>query len=601
MKPATKNTVWLRAVLGAAVCIGWTRGVARGAIPEHAAITEYKGPQTCVACHPTQTHAVFGSVHYQWSGPTPAVSNIEGNAGKADVGFNTYCGSPLGSRHTACWSCHAGNGKVPQSEVSAGQLNNIDCMMCHSDAYQRKAVAPFPTGDFNLDRYVDFIDVSRLAGGWLDSGLAEPDLTGNGDVTFADYSIFAGYWGDCTSGDAPCNFQWTETLSHTDYLGVHRSWTLPKEDAQGNLQFGPDTGKMTVSIVEAARNVHLPTRASCLRCHATAGGGDGTKRGDLSGANVSMPRAKDVHMGSDGADLACYHCHASSQSHREKGRGVDLRPSDSTEPMTCTGGHCHPSDPHDSLGLNLHTDHVACQTCHIPAYAKDGVSTEVARDWSRPFWAQGLFGGQGGYKPEEIRADNLTPTYAWYDGTSYVYVLGQVAVRNAAGQYELAAPHGDVWSADAKIHPMKEHVSNSALHDATGRMIPHVTSTFFFTGDFSRAVEEGMANVGLSGSWSLVDIHTFQSINHGVEPEENALACGQCHSSLSGGPVRMDLKGDLGYAMKAPLSTVCAQCYGYKNSKGFSWDHDKHVTSKKYDCSWCHSFSRPQRGLKQPQ
>ncbi len=28
--------------------------------------------------------------------------------------------------------------------------------------------------------------------------------------------------------------------------------------------------------------------------------------------------------------------------------------------------------------------------------------------------------------------------------------------------------------------------------------------------------------------------------------------------------------------------------------------HDKHVKDKKYDCSWCHGFSRPERGLKMP-
>jgi uncharacterized protein YfaS (alpha-2-macroglobulin family) len=29
-------------------------------------------------------------------------------------------------------------------------------------------------------------------------------------------------------------------------------------------------------------------------------------------------------------------------------------------------------------------------------------------------------------------------------------------------------------------------------------------------------------------------------------------------------------------------------------------DHDKHVKDKKYDCSWCHGFSRPERGLTMP-
>ena len=55
-------------------------------VPEHSNITSYAGPSTCLACHRQQAVSMFGSVHYQWTGATPNVPNIPGNAGKADWG-----------------------------------------------------------------------------------------------------------------------------------------------------------------------------------------------------------------------------------------------------------------------------------------------------------------------------------------------------------------------------------------------------------------------------------------------------------------------------------------------------------------------------------
>ncbi len=106
-----------------------------------------------------------------------------------------------------------------------------------------------------------------------------------------------------------------------------------------------------------------------------------------------------------------------------------------------------------------------------------------------------------------------------------------------------------------------------------------------------------MAYAGMRGAWEQVPVHTYQTINHGVEDHDNALRCGQCHPSLAGGPPRMALKTDLGYGLKGPTSQVCFQCHGAKESKPFLEIHDKHVLDKKFDCAWCHQFSRPERGL----
>ncbi|MBI5384526.1 MAG: fibronectin type III domain-containing protein, partial [Verrucomicrobia bacterium] len=501
----------------------------------HATITSYDGPATCIACHATQAQQMFGSVHYQEMGETPNVPNINGPAGKGLNGgkvMNSYCGTPTTSSRATCATCHVGNGRIPSTQLTTQQLTNIDCMMCHQDAYKRVPAPPMQT----------------------------------------------------------ITFQGTN--------GPH-SIQAPIEDETG-FQYMPDAAKMTIPILDAARTVHLPTRASCLRCHAGAGGSDGGKRGDLSTVTVNPPATSDIHMSPQAADLSCANCH-SAGGHRVAGRGVDLRPNDSTNRLACA--NCHTDRPHGdysattSSSRDLHAGHVACQTCHIPKFAKDK-STEMQRTWLAAGFSMAACRGQGGWVPHEVRATNVVPTYRWFDGTSLANVLDQVPPENAAGEYVLAWPNGSVQSAASKLYPMKVHRSDSAVQDASGLLIPHSTFAFFTSGDFTKAVQDGQAQSGLTGAASVVPVLEYQTINHGVESRTNALQCGACHSSLSpGGPARMNLQADLGYALKGTMTQVCSQCHGSKSNPGFASVHSRHVTNYRYDCSSCHNFSRPERGL----
>jgi Cytochrome c bacterial len=512
-------------------------GVSPAAARAHQGIARYDGPATCLECHETQATEVFHSVHYQETGPTPYVTNIDGFAGQAGhgaIGFNSYCGTQVTSRRATCAGCHVGNGRFPSPTISHQQLENIDCMMCHQQLYRRRAAPPYDTVE-----------------------MPAPD-------------------------------------------GGTRTIQVPVEDETG-FSYMPDEANMVVSALEAARTVHRTTRASCVRCHAFAAGANGAKRGDLSSVSASPPLSSDVHLSPRGANLTCARCHAVGD-HRFMGRGLDLRPNDSPERLECS--RCHGERPHGDFhprkaeSKDLHAMRVACQTCHIPTYAKD-VPTEVARDWRVPEFSPGACSGQGGWAPNLTLASNVVPSYGWFDGTSQVYVLGRVPQPNRAGEYALATPNGSVSTPGAKIYPMKEHRSVAARHDATGQLIPHSTYTYFTTASFEQAVAEGQAQSGLQGAYTIVPTHEFQTINHGVEPEENALRCSECHGSagFSGGPARMDLWMDFGYELKAPPSQVCSQCHGAKRSKGFKETHAKHVDDKRIDCSMCHSFSRPERGL----
>ncbi len=89
----------------------------------HSSITQYDGPQTCVACHASEAESAVHSEHVQWQGKWPQI--------------NTYCTAPEPSQYQ-CLSCHATTGKTNTATMTA---SDVDCLMCHSDSYKH---APGP-------------------------------------------------------------------------------------------------------------------------------------------------------------------------------------------------------------------------------------------------------------------------------------------------------------------------------------------------------------------------------------------------------------------------------------------------------------------------
>ncbi len=110
----------------------------------------YEGTKTCLRCHKDSATDFFHSQHYQWRGEAPDVVNADGQKlGKMNT-INDFCTNPLpgfiknvkNSRgetvSEGCSECHAGLGKMPSSEISREQLENIDCLICHSPTYERE-------------------------------------------------------------------------------------------------------------------------------------------------------------------------------------------------------------------------------------------------------------------------------------------------------------------------------------------------------------------------------------------------------------------------------------------------------------------------------
>ncbi|GAB6906385.1 tetrathionate reductase family octaheme c-type cytochrome [Desulfosarcina cetonica] len=348
------------------------------------------------------------------------------------------------------------------------------------------------------------------------------------------------------------------------------------------------------------QNVQRPNRANCLSCHAKAGGGDAVKRGDLSLATITNTDANfDVHMNSAGANLACQSCHVFNQ-HKVIGKGSDLRPTDDPSrgsEVSCLTCHADKSgrEGHDIAKINDHVARVACQTCHVPVYAK--VATETYRDWR--YHHDGSVADASalpGHPLTEKLAD-LTPTYRFWNRQSDNTLLGDDAGRtyNAdADTWPTSTPLGDVTG--GKLYPFKYKTAMQPKTVADNRLIALDTFEYLkASGNVATAIEEGLVNMGYPADtpyeWVLTD--TYQLLNHGVSPATKALSCTDCHGSID----RMDLQGELGYGLKADRSSVCSQCHGTKENKRFSVIHEKHVTDKKFDCSNCHTFSRPERGL----
>ena len=156
---------------------------------------------------------------------------------------------------------------------------------------------------------------------------------------------------------------------------VPREW--PK--GSGKIVQPPD-------LPNIAQNVGASGRANCGSCHFYGGGGDGVKHGDLDSSLVTPERTLDVHMSPDGADFNCSTCH-STWGHSVSGSryqvnakdtlGIDIPGHTDLSRASCES--CHGDTPHKKTKLNDHVDKVACQTCHIPAFARGGVPTKIGR------------------------------------------------------------------------------------------------------------------------------------------------------------------------------------------------------------------------------
>ncbi|MDA8241129.1 MAG: tetrathionate reductase family octaheme c-type cytochrome [Nitrospiraceae bacterium] len=306
-----------------------------------------------------------------------------------------------------------------------------------------------------------------------------------------------------------------------------------------------EKGKM--DLVRAAKSVNLPDRSNCGVCHFFGGGGDAVKHGDLDSTLIKPTKDHDVHMGGP-ADMTCQACHVSKE-HRIAGASTFLATNDGR--VSCEDCHREPHrDSAERKTLDRHTKTVACQTCHIPLFAK-GQATKMSWDWSqvgKDIEPEEKFGKEtyAKHKGSFVWDMNVVPEYAWYDGKTERYLKGQV-IKDPSQTVLISKPVGSIKDPNAKIFPFKVHRGKQPMDSKYKYLSIFQNYGGLWTHyNWQKALIDGAKASGLpySGNFEFVSTAFYGSINHEVVPKEKALKCSDCHF---GRDKRLDWKA-LGYA-----------------------------------------------------
>ena len=252
-------------------------------------------------------------------------------------------------------------------------------------------------------------------------------------------------------------------------------------------------------------------------------------------------------MATNGADLVCVDCHE-TEKHQIKGKVYSLA-SMNVNRSTCE--QCHTERPHADEITNEHTIKVACQTCHIPVYAKAN-STKLYWDWStagklqngKPYTEEDSLGNHTymSIKGSFQWGNNLEPDYIWFDGTADHYLLGD-KIQDTTKALVLNQLNGSYDKRNAQIIPVKIHKAKQIYDPVNMHLIqPNLYAAqagegaFWKDFDWSRASEIGMKKIGLpySGQYAFIETQMFWPINHQVSPKEESLKCVDCHVRENG-------------------------------------------------------------------
>jgi octaheme c-type cytochrome (tetrathionate reductase family) len=341
-------------------------------------------------------------------------------------------------------------------------------------------------------------------------------------------------------GYADTTFNFSDSLN-VDCLACHdNSSTYVKAVGGAGM---PD---LSVDLNYVAQHVGKPQRADCGTCHFFGGGGNNVKHGDLEKALFDPSRDVDVHMASDGVDMQCVDCHI-AEKHQMLGKMYSVS-SMNRNRVECE--RCHSAMPHADDILNKHTLKVACQTCHIPTYAKVN-PTKLHWDWST---AGKLKNGQPYEETDSSGTDvymsikgsfvwgkQLKPDYMWFNGTASHYLVGDTI--DPSKPVKMNELHGSYDDPDSKIVPVKIHRANQ-IYDTENKYLiqPKTVSTkpgdggYWAEFNWQRAAEEGMRQVHLpySGKYGFIETEMYWPINHMVSPKNQTVQCAECHTRENG-------------------------------------------------------------------
>lgn len=349
-----------------------------------------------------------------------------------------------------------------------------------------------------------------------------------------------------------------DCLACHDTTGTYKKYPgLAGHPAYKPYEWPPHSGKMkpAVDLEKVAQGVGKTSRETCGACHFNGGGGNAVKHGDLDRSLEKPLRYLDVHMEEKGLNFTCSTCHsdgkhdvAGSRYHptASDDKGILVRGSQQQRnPATCQA--CHDDEPHskEMARLNTHTRKIACQTCHIPEYARGEYRTKMTWDWStagrldengKPF-TELASSGKASYDSKKghfTYDQSVPPEYTWFNGEVVYTLFGdkvdptQLVRINTFG--------GSAGDPDSRIWPIKVFRGKQPIDAELQTLAVFHTAgkddaAFWGNFDWDKSLEVGMAAMGVkySGKYDFVETEMSWPITHMVAPKEDALRCEQCH------------------------------------------------------------------------
>jgi octaheme c-type cytochrome (tetrathionate reductase family) len=330
------------------------------------------------------------------------------------------------------------------------------------------------------------------------------------------------------------------------------------------MELPAGSGKFTnpVDLAKVAQKIGKTSRDSCGACHFYGGGGDGVKHGDMDSSLASPDAELDIHMDATGLDFACGTCHKTS-SHDVPGsrykptatekHGAFIRgKADQGNPATCQA--CHGNTPHKSKvplrqdRMNTHAEKMACQTCHIPSFARGGVPTKMSWDWStagkldadgKQFTIKDAHGHPtyASHKGDFVLGENVKPEYRWFNGDIKYTLLGD-KVEKSDTPTPINRIDGSSKDGRSMIWPMKIMRGVQPFDPVNKTLVmPHTAGPggYWKELNWESAVADGMQNMGapFSGKVDFIKTEMYWPITHMVAPKEKVVACAECHTTNS--------------------------------------------------------------------
>ncbi len=336
---------------------------------------------------------------------------------------------------------------------------------------------------------------------------------------------------------------------NVDCLVCHdQTQTYKKQKGQAGMPATPETATPEFPVPDynyVAQNVGLPDKHNCGVCHFYGGGGNNVKHGDLEESLLSCSFDVDVHMSSDSLNMACIDCHRTKQ-HNITGKLYSVSAMN-RDRVTCE--QCHTDKPHMDQVLDQHYNKVACQTCHIPVYAKVN-ATKLYWDWSsagrldedgKPYVESDGYGNHNylSIKGNFVWDDHVTPEYYWFNGTADHY-LETDKIEKIPGKINTLM--GSYLDSASRIWPVKVH-RGKQIYDQEYKTLISLKlwakekgeGAYWKDFKWDTAAYLGMKynERPYSGKYDFVKTEVYWPINHMVSPKDKALSCTECHSRKS--------------------------------------------------------------------